>query len=69
LRDVARWLESEIEILDDDRCRIELRSDTEGWLVTMATTLAVNFDIEIEADDQIASILEKTGNRLAGSRA
>lgn len=69
LRDVARWLDSEVEVVGDGRCRIELRSDTEGWLTTMAATLATNFEIEIDADERIAALFEKTGNRLAGSTA
>lgn len=65
LVDVARWLDSEVEVLDDGRCRLHLRSEAQGWLVSMLTTLAIRFDIRVEGDGELIAMVEQTAARLA----
>ncbi len=65
--DVARWLDIEVEDLDDGRCRIHLRSDTLGWLLTQVTTLATHFDVTIDGGDDLAELVGTTAGRLANS--
>jgi predicted DNA-binding transcriptional regulator YafY len=64
LADVARWLESEAEVMDDGTCRLELRSDALGWLVSMVTTLAVRFDVRVEGSPELLELLAATAGRL-----
>ena len=67
--DVARWVDSEIENLGDGRCRLRLRSDTLGWLLTQVTTLATHFDVTVDGSDELATLVEATAARLANSRS
>lgn len=66
--DVARWVDSEIENLGDGRCRLHLRSDTLGWLLTQVTTLATHFDVVVDGGDELARLLDATAARLADAR-
>jgi hypothetical protein len=66
--DVARWLDSDIENLGDGRCRLGLRSDTLGWLLTQVTTLAVHFDVSIDGGADLAELVATTAGRLENSR-
>lgn len=64
--DVARWLDS-VPVEDAGRVRLELRSDSPGWLVSQCTTLAARFDIEIDTDPESAALLAATGERLSAA--
>jgi len=66
--DVARWLDSDVENLGDGRCRLHLRSDSPGWLLTQVTTLATHFDVTVDGDDELADLVATTADRLARSR-
>lgn len=63
--DVARWLDGEAVAIDDATCRVELRSDALGWLVSMVTTLAVRWDVAVVGGDELAELLATTARRLA----
>lgn len=65
--DVARWLDTEVEEMDGGRCRLHLRSDTLGWLLTQVTSLAINFDVTIDGDDDLAELVATTAGRLTNS--
>ncbi len=65
--DVARWIESDVEELAGDRCRVRVRSDSLGWLLTQVTTLAVRFDLTIEGSAELAEVVATTADRLARS--
>lgn len=65
VRDVARWLDTDVVELDDGRIELELRADSPGWLVSQCTNLAIRFDIEVDTDDEIAELLARTGGRLS----
>lgn len=66
LADVARWLESEVEVTAEGTCRLHLRSEVLGWLVSMVTTLAVRFDVRVEGSPELIELLDTTAGRLAG---
>ena len=65
--DVARWLESDVEVLADGTCRLELRSEHLAWLVPMLTTLAVRFDLRISASAELEALVAEAADRLRGS--
>ena len=62
--DVARWLESDVQELDGDSCRVRVRSDSLGWLLTQVTTLATRFDITVDGSDELAELISSTAQRL-----
>ena len=63
--DVARWLESEVEVQDDGSCRLELRSEALVWLLSMVTTLAVRFELRIDGNPALQELVGHTAGRLA----
>lgn len=65
--DVVRWLDTDVEELAGDRCRLHLRSDSLGWLLTHVTTLAANFDLEVDGSDALAALVSSTSERLRTS--
>lgn len=68
LADVARWMGTEATDAGDGRTRLELRSDTAGWLAALVADLAVRFDVEVESsDDGLAELLASTGRRLVAA--
>lgn len=67
--DVARWLDTEVDDLGDGRCRLRLRSDSAGWLLTQLTTLAVHFELTVDGGDELADLVATTAGRLERSHA
>lgn len=65
--DVVRWLDTEVVNLGDGRCRVHLRSDSLGWLLTQVTTLATHFDVSVDGRDDLAALVQTTAARLAKS--
>lgn len=65
--DVARWLDTDVEEIGSGSCRLRVRSDSLGWLLTQVTTLATNFDISIEGSDELAALVSSTAARLERS--
>ena len=62
--EVARWLEADVEVQPDGTCVLRMRSEALGWLVSMITTLAINFDIRVVGDDALAELVGTTARRL-----
>ena len=65
--DVARWLQADVEVVDEGTCRLQLRSESVGWLVSMITTLALRFDLRIEGSDELAELIDDTVARLGAA--
>lgn len=68
VRDVARWLDSDIEKIGSGSCRLHLRSDSLGWLLTQVTMLATSFDLTVDGSEELADLVAATAERLANSR-
>ena len=62
--EVGRWLGAEVDEEDAGWCRLRLRSDAVGWLVSMITTLALRFDVRIEGSDELVELIDDTAARL-----
>lgn len=66
--DIAGWMDTEVEELGGESCRLRVRSDSLGWLLTQVTTLATNFDITIDGGDELADLVALAAERLRNSR-
>lgn len=67
LADIAHWLDAEAEPIDVTHCRLELRAEQSGWLVSMITTLAIRFPVQVTGSDELSWGLLETASRLADS--
>ena len=67
LTELARWLDAEIAPSADGRTEVQLRSESVGWLVSMITTLAIRFELEIDGSDELRDLVDDTAARLRGA--
>jgi predicted DNA-binding transcriptional regulator YafY len=69
LQAVARWFQADLEAVDDETCRLHLRSESIPALAWMVTVLAVHGEIEIEpaARGDLRELLGAIGGRLTGA--
>jgi predicted DNA-binding transcriptional regulator YafY len=70
LEAVARWFQADLEAVDDQTCRLHLRSESLPALVWMVAVLAVHGEIEMDADTRVdlLELLGALGGRLTGAR-
>jgi hypothetical protein len=61
---VARWAGGEVEAIDAERCRVTLRADWLDWLAVGVSSLALRFDLELDAPPELIAELERMCSRL-----
>ncbi|MEO1061778.1 MAG: YafY family protein [Actinomycetota bacterium] len=59
----AQWLGAEV-VSSDGRAELVLRTDSLDWLSSMIAILAVQFEVEVEADDDVRERLRTMRHRL-----
>jgi predicted DNA-binding transcriptional regulator YafY len=64
VRDVLRWTDGELEVVDEQTCRVRLRSESPAWLDTQVAMLAVSFSIAIEEPGELRERLVVLAGRL-----
>jgi predicted DNA-binding transcriptional regulator YafY len=69
VREATRWLDADIERIDDGSCRVAVRAEAMDWLVSAVAMLAVAFQIELEAAGDLAPRLAELAARLDGAAA
>jgi predicted DNA-binding transcriptional regulator YafY len=69
VRAAIRWTDADIEVVDDDRCRVRFRADSMDWLVSNVAMLAVLRDIEVEEPADVASRVGELAARLERASA
>ncbi|MDQ3897600.1 MAG: YafY family transcriptional regulator, partial [Actinomycetota bacterium] len=69
VREVVGWTGADVEVVDDDTCRIRLRADSPLWLDSTIATLAVVADVEVSDPPEVAARIAALAGRLAGAGA
>jgi predicted DNA-binding transcriptional regulator YafY len=64
VRSLIRYADARTEAIDDEHCRVVLRSDTRSWLATVITLLASEYDVTIEAPADLLPEVRRFGARL-----
>jgi len=64
VRKVVRWSDAEVEPVGEGRCRVRLRADSIGWLVTAIAMVAVHFEVELHATPEVAGRIAELRARL-----
>ena len=64
VRDVVRWIDAEVDAIDDQRCEVRVRSESMEWLVSTMAMLAVMFDIEIDEPPELVARIDGLTERL-----
>jgi predicted DNA-binding transcriptional regulator YafY len=62
--ELVRYSGAEIEAIDDDRCVVRLRSDSERWLLTGVAMIAAEFDVHIREPADLVTRAKALGSRL-----
>lgn len=65
---MARWFDTEAVPRADERTSLDLRAESAESLVSMIATLAISFDLTVDAGDDIAQLVVDTVRRLDGAR-
>ena len=68
VREVVGWAEAEVEVVDDDTCRIKLRAESPQWLDSIIAMLAVVASVEVCEPPEVAARVAELGGRLVNSR-
>lgn len=66
--DVARWLDSDLQEVAENRCQVAMKADTVGWLVSNISMLAIRFPVRVDAADEVLDLLATTGERMQNAR-
>lgn len=65
VRTTVRWFDAEVEPVDDQRCRVRLRSESLDWLASMVAIIATTFDVEVDDPPELVTRLRELTGRLA----
>jgi predicted DNA-binding transcriptional regulator YafY len=64
IRTVLRYADANVEAIDDATCRVQIRSETRSWLVTVVALLATEFEIVVDEPVDLLPDVKKLGVRL-----
>lgn len=69
VREVVGWAGADIEVVDDDTCRIRLRAESPLWLDSIIAMLAVVADVEVSEPPEVAARVAEIAARLGAAMA
>lgn len=67
VHEVLRWAGGEIDDgvdCADDRCAVRVRAETAPWLASNVAILALHFDVDVDASDEVLEHLRTLGRRV-----
>ena len=64
VRSLVRYANAKVEAIDDDNCRVLVRSDSRPWLVTVVALLATEFEVVVEEPADLVADVKRLGPRL-----
>ena len=64
VRALIRYADAKVEAIDDNTCRVQVRSESRAWLVTVVALLATEFDVVIEEPADLVTEIKNLGVRL-----
>jgi len=64
VRGLIRYADAKVEAIDDGTCRVQIRSDSRAWLVTVVALLAVEFDTVVHEPADLVPDVKRLGTRL-----
>lgn len=64
-----RWVDADIEPVDESTCRVRVRADSIEWLVSIVAMIAVVFDIEIREPPEVIARIGELSHRLGRTAA
>jgi hypothetical protein len=59
-----RYANARAEPIDDETCRVLIRSDSRAWLVTVVALIATEFEMVVEEPVDLIADVKKLGLRL-----
>jgi len=64
VRACIRYADAKVETIDDTTCRVQIRSESRAWLVTVVALLATEFDVVIDQPADLLPDVKRLGTRL-----
>jgi predicted DNA-binding transcriptional regulator YafY len=64
VRAMVRWIDADVEPIDEDSCRVRLRAESLEWLASMVAMIAVVFDIEVDQPPELVARIGELTRRL-----
>jgi len=64
VRRLIRYADAKVEAIDDEACRVQIRSDSRSWLATVVALVATEFDVVIDEPADLVPEVKRLGTRL-----
>jgi predicted DNA-binding transcriptional regulator YafY len=71
VRNLIRYADADVEIIDERACRVRVRAESRSWLVTVIALLATTFELHVDEPSDLLPDIANLGARLRniGARA
>jgi hypothetical protein len=61
---LIRYADAQVEAINDNTCRVHVRSESRAWLITVVALLSTQFDVLIEHPADLRTDVKNLGVRL-----
>ena len=64
VREVVGWVGAEVEVVDEDLCRVRVRAESPQWLDSIIAMIAVVADVDVDDPPEVADRIARLAGRL-----